>query len=65
VLTMCSREALSRRCVLVKEVNEDVDEDCLTTCVQGVESCHRHNELSLSKGEIRWIVLLRTESGKF
>ncbi|XP_062604645.1 protein mono-ADP-ribosyltransferase PARP14-like [Saccostrea cucullata] len=57
---MCSRESLSRRCVLVKQVPEGVEDDCVHR-IRGVEKSHRHNELSIGNGEVRWIVLMRSD----
>ena len=61
---MSSRIALSRRCILLKKVPDDVDEKCLGQCISGVKHCHRHNEFSLDKPETRWIVWLTTIEGK-
>ncbi|XP_061170950.1 uncharacterized protein LOC133180439 [Saccostrea echinata] len=57
---MCGRESLSRRCVLVKQVPEELEEDCIYS-IHGVEKFHRHNELSIGSGEVRWIVLLTSQ----
>uniref|UniRef100_A0A8B8E811 Poly [ADP-ribose] polymerase n=1 Tax=Crassostrea virginica TaxID=6565 RepID=A0A8B8E811_CRAVI len=59
-MDMSSRIALSRRCILLKKVPDDVDEKCLSQCISGVKHCHRHNEFSLDKPETRWIVRLTT-----
>ncbi|XP_062604636.1 uncharacterized protein LOC134266406 [Saccostrea cucullata] len=57
---MCSRESLSRRCVLVKKVPEEFIYQCIYN-IRGVEKCQRHNELSIGNGEETLIVLFRSE----
>ncbi|XP_065925390.1 protein mono-ADP-ribosyltransferase PARP14 isoform X4 [Magallana gigas] len=55
---MSTRESLSRRCILLKQVPDDIDEECIRRRIHGVEKSHRYNEFSLEPCEVRWVVLL-------
>ena len=62
-MDMSNRIALSRRCILLKKVPNDVDEQCIGQCISRVENCQRHSEFNLEQSETGWIVLLTSIEG--
>ncbi|XP_062581186.1 uncharacterized protein LOC134242994 [Saccostrea cucullata] len=57
---MCSKESLTRRCVLVKKVPEGLNYQCIYN-IPGVEKFQRQYELSNGNGGERLIVLFRSQ----
>ena len=62
-MDMSRRIALSRRCIFLKKIPDDVDEQSIGQSISGVENCQRHIYFNLEQPETRWIVLLTTIEG--